>query len=144
MTLITIAGQPIETLETACPWPGMVTSVCQLSNSALSESECLEPSALGNLTSAKRKRMFLAGRRAAHTALRRLRPSESPLPILRGDSGEPVWPDGFLGSIAHSESLAAAAVLECREPVVGIGLDLEPATRRSRHSIRERICLSDE
>jgi 4'-phosphopantetheinyl transferase EntD len=38
----------------------------------------------------------------------------------------PVWPDGFIGSIAHDATFAVAALAR-RDRFRGIGIDIEPA-----------------
>lgn len=46
-------------------------------------------------------------------------------PVLRGDLGEPLWPAGLVGSIAHCADLVAVALASekrCR----GLGIDVEP------------------
>src|SRR5579872_3373452 len=53
-----------------------------------------------------RRREFVAGRRSARRALRRAGGPAGA--ILRGGLGEPIWPDGFGGSIAHDGGVAVA------------------------------------
>jgi len=50
----------------------------------------------------------------------------APRPVLKGPAGMPQWPDGFVGSIAHDSTVAAAA-LACRTDHISIGIDIEPA-----------------
>lgn len=65
-----------------------------------------------------------AGRRIAHELLRRLERAE--IAIARGPSGNPIWPEGIVGSIAHDEDVAVAVV--ARSGAVGsVGVDIEPA-----------------
>jgi len=45
------------------------------------------------------------GRLLAHRALASL----AQTPLLRGEHGEPAWPPGFVGSITHTDALAALA-----------------------------------
>ncbi len=80
----------------------------------------------------KRRRQFASGRYFARRALHRL--AGVSLPIPRGDRGRPVWPRGFIGSISHSEALAAAAV--STGPLRGIGIDVEDAQRFARSNPR--------
>jgi 4'-phosphopantetheinyl transferase EntD len=68
---------------------------------------------------------FMLGREAARRALERL--GASPGPILRGAHGEPLWPEGFVGSISHAGGVAVAAVAADTR-YGGIGLDVECAT----------------
>ena len=83
-------------------------------------------------------------------------------PILTGRHGEPLWPDGFVGSITHKEMLAAAAVASCPSggfpkdagahkgmlaaadgAVVSIGIDAEPCAPLPK-GIDLRIATRDE
>lgn len=80
----------------------------------------------------KRRRQFASGRYFARRALHKLAGVSPPIP--RGDRGRPVWPRGFIGSISHSEALAAAAV--STGPLRGIGIDVEDAQRFARSNPR--------
>jgi enterobactin synthetase component D len=66
------------------------------------------------------------GRAAAHEALRRIGADHGP--ILRGDHRQPLWPDGVVGSIAHSGGTALAAAAKAAA-CGGLGVDLEHADR---------------
>ena len=46
--------------------------------------------------------------------------------VLRGASGEPIWPPGISGSLAHDERVAVAAVGKVSE-IGAVGIDVEPA-----------------
>jgi len=46
--------------------------------------------------------------------------------VLRGASGEPIWPAGITGSLAHDDRAAVAAVGRLGE-FDSIGIDIEPA-----------------
>jgi 4'-phosphopantetheinyl transferase EntD len=48
----------------------------------------------------------------------------SPQGILKGSEGEPIWPEGCVGSISHSAGIAIAAAART-ENFSGIGVDLE-------------------
>ncbi|MEJ2592588.1 MAG: 4'-phosphopantetheinyl transferase superfamily protein [Candidatus Thiodiazotropha sp.] len=74
----------------------------------------------------KRRREFRAGRHAAHTALARLGAPDAPL--LRGEKREPLWPVGYVGSIAHCRDLCLAACAAEGE-IAGLGVDVEPLQR---------------
>lgn len=72
---------------------------------------------------ASRRTQFRAGRNAARVALERLgAPSDAP--ILRGRFGEPLWPEGVVGSITHTADWCAAVVAR-RGELVALGLDVE-------------------
>jgi 4'-phosphopantetheinyl transferase EntD len=70
----------------------------------------------------RRLREFAAGRLCARLALAEL--GVLNLPLLVGPAREPLWPDGFTGSITHADRYCAAAV--CRaEDIVSLGIDAE-------------------
>ncbi len=71
-----------------------------------------------------RVRAFALGRRAAHRALTRAKAPSGP--ILAGANRAPRWPAGFVGSIAHCEGIAIAAVARA-DAVQGLGVDVEVA-----------------
>ncbi|WP_322419340.1 4'-phosphopantetheinyl transferase family protein [Mesorhizobium huakuii] len=48
------------------------------------------------------------------------------LAIPRAPSGAPVWPDGTIGSLAHDDDMAVAAVAPVGG-IVSLGIDVEPA-----------------
>ena len=85
----------------------------------------------------KRRRQFASGRHFARKALHELA-GISPS-IGRDARGRPVWPPGFIGSISHSETLAAAVV--CSGPLRGIGIDAEDSQRlrRSHPRLYDRL-----
>ena len=68
----------------------------------------------------KRRRDFALGRACAHAALARL--GEADAPLGRAASGAPLWPQGIVGSITHTDGYAAALV---GENFAGIGIDAE-------------------
>jgi 4'-phosphopantetheinyl transferase EntD len=70
----------------------------------------------------KRRDEFLAGRACAHACLEALGVDKQP--IVAGEIGMPVWPEGILGSISHSEAYCAAVALRTGS-ARGIGLDIE-------------------
>ncbi len=71
----------------------------------------------------KRRREFTTARMCARAALQRL--GMAPLPILTGDRGEPIWPQGVVGSITHCEGYRGCAVGRSEE-ILTIGIDAEP------------------
>ncbi|UFR05208.1 4'-phosphopantetheinyl transferase superfamily protein [Streptomyces sp. Go40/10] len=85
--------------------------------------------------SRERRLKFAAVRTCAREGLRRL--GVSTAPILRGPSGEPVWPSGIVGSMTHCTGYHAAAVAPSDE-VAAIGIDAE-ANRPLRY--REMLGL---
>ena len=72
---------------------------------------------------AKRRNEFITVRYCARQALVDL--GEDPVPILKGEKGEPCWPDGIVGSLTHCEGFRGAAVGR-RTQVRSVGIDAEP------------------
>ena len=72
---------------------------------------------------AKRRNEFITVRYCARQALVDL--GLQPVPILKGDKGEPCWPDGIVGSLTHCEGFRGAAVGR-RAEVRSVGIDAEP------------------
>ncbi len=72
---------------------------------------------------AKRRNEFITVRYCARQALHEL--GVPPVPILKGEKGEPCWPDGVVGSLTHTEGFRGAAVAR-HDAVRSIGIDAEP------------------
>ncbi|MDV3125181.1 4'-phosphopantetheinyl transferase [Mycobacterium sp. 21AC1] len=72
---------------------------------------------------AKRRNEFVTVRYCARQALGEL--GIGPAPILKGDKGEPCWPDGVVGSLTHTQGFRGAAVGRVGE-VRSVGIDAEP------------------
>lgn len=72
---------------------------------------------------AKRRNEFVTVRHCARQALGEL--GVGPVPILKGDKGEPCWPDGVVGSLTHCEGYRGAVVGR-RADVRSVGIDAEP------------------
>ena len=68
-----------------------------------------------------RQKAFLLGRKTALLALMKIGLSA---PVLRGNSDEPLWPKGVVGSISHSGEFAICVVTNSKS-IQGIGIDLE-------------------
>lgn len=71
-----------------------------------------------------RRLEFACGRACARRALAAVGAAPGPIPV--GKHREPIWPDGFVGSITHCEGLVAA-VAGRRSVVAAVGIDAEPA-----------------
>jgi 4'-phosphopantetheinyl transferase EntD len=70
----------------------------------------------------KRRREFATARACAHTALQRLGlPAAA---IVNGERGEPLWPNGVVGSITHCEGYRGCALAHA-SAIVTIGIDAE-------------------
>jgi 4'-phosphopantetheinyl transferase EntD len=72
---------------------------------------------------AKRRNEFVTVRYCARLALGEL--GIPPAPILKGDKGEPCWPDGVVGSLTHCDGYRGAVVARA-ERVRLVGIDAEP------------------
>jgi 4'-phosphopantetheinyl transferase EntD len=72
---------------------------------------------------AKRRNEFITVRYCARQALGDL--GLPPVPILKGDKGEPCWPDGVVGSLTHCEGFRGAVVGRSVD-VRSVGIDAEP------------------
>jgi 4'-phosphopantetheinyl transferase EntD len=89
-----------------------------------------------------RKEEFLLGRAASHQALLRLG-IERTIAIRKGSFGEPLWPEGFVGSITHCQPWTVAAVAR-QEQVLAIGIDLVSMERIRVEDVRGVICRPPE
>ena len=72
---------------------------------------------------AKRRNEFITVRHCARIALGEL--GFPPVPILKGEKGEPCWPDGVVGSITHTAGYRGAVVGRAGA-VRSLGVDAEP------------------
>ena len=72
---------------------------------------------------AKRRREFATGRHCARTAMAAL--GVAPAAVLRGETREPLWPVGIVGSITHCAGYRGAVVARARD-VLTTGVDAEP------------------
>jgi 4'-phosphopantetheinyl transferase EntD len=87
-------------------------------------TECLAPNELLLTEKFSKTRLshFCTGRFAAKEALKKLGVKSSE--ILTGKEGEPIWPDGIVGSISHCNELVGAVVNN--DPKIrSLGLDIE-------------------
>src|ERR1700758_5068702 len=71
----------------------------------------------------KRRNEFVTVRHCARVALGEL--GIPPAPILKGDKGEPCWPDGVVGSLTHCDGYRGAVVGRAIQ-VRSVGIDAEP------------------
>ncbi|MCW1959221.1 MAG: 4'-phosphopantetheinyl transferase [Mycobacterium sp.] len=71
----------------------------------------------------KRRNEFVTVRHCARLAMGRLGVPQAP--ILKGEKGEPQWPDGLVGSLTHCEGYRGAVVGR-RSAVRSVGIDAEP------------------
>lgn len=120
---------------------------CEVIEAAeLNSAEFCDPElALANqIPSPKRREQFLLGRAAAHAALESLPPTfDASTAILRGPDGEPLWPDGVVGSISHTDG-AGIAVIGLADEFESLGVDIEPAARKISDGVIKKITLPAE
>ena len=88
----------------------------------------------------KRVAEFAAGRACAHRALAALGCAPAPLP--KGADRSPVWPQGIVGSITHTDGYCAAAVA-WRRDIAGIGIDAE-IIGRVDEDVQRLVCTPAE
>lgn len=89
----------------------------------------------------KRRCEFLTGRACAHEALTKLGAPATPL--LPGPDRVPLWPEGFTGSITHTDTYCAAVAARTGEGIHAIGIDLEPAEPLPA-DLWQTVCGDDE
>jgi 4'-phosphopantetheinyl transferase EntD len=104
--------------------PSGVLTACRAI--AVGDDEALFPSERfgGRSTVSKVLRSSGAARRIARELLRRR--GLAGVEIARAASGAPVWPVGIVGSLAHDETFAVAAIADARR-FLALGIDVEPA-----------------
>jgi len=90
----------------------------------------------------KRQLSLTLGRAAARLALRQLG-FDDPPPVLRGDAGEPIWPDGISGSISHCHPWSIAVVARLSGSLA-IGIDVESLDRFRDLDIIDIVCRNQE
>jgi len=100
------------------------------------------PAALESAT-AGRKIQFLAGRLCAREAIEGLAPGAPEATLPRDADGCPVWPDGLVGSISHTERFATAAVAR-RCEARGLGVDVEPLMSGETAAEIARLVASED
>jgi len=87
----------------------------------------------------KRRREFVAGRVLGRRALAELGFAASP--ILRAEDRGPIWPDGAVGSITHTDRICAVAVARQSE-LRSVGIDIEQ--RRAMTPRMHRMILTEK
>jgi 4'-phosphopantetheinyl transferase EntD len=88
------------------------------------ENALLPGEELSAASVAKVRRASGAGRIAARALMTQL--GYAAQPVARAPSGAPRWPNGLIGSIAHDETIAVAALASSAD-FSGLGIDIEPA-----------------
>ena len=115
---------PINGLEFAPEWAGTpihfrCSQITDYSSALLPEERTLV------VKSAQcRRNTFSTGRHCARELLKTL--GQSPVELLRNVDGSIVWPDGFIGSVSHTNDWAVAGVaVQGLSDAKSLGIDLE-------------------
>ncbi|MEZ4753752.1 MAG: 4'-phosphopantetheinyl transferase superfamily protein [Bdellovibrionota bacterium] len=90
----------------------------------------------------RRKEQLVLGRTAARRALQQLGVKHPPA-ILRGAGRNPLFPEGYLGSISHSAGIGIAAVAPTKT-TIAIGIDLENFIEQRPERVAQKICTASE
>jgi 4'-phosphopantetheinyl transferase EntD len=110
----------------------LVSSVLPASDDLAYSEVCSDPPGLVPLPEeepliaksvAKRRNEFITVRHCARIALDQL--GVPPVPILKGDKGQPCWPVGVVGSLTHCTGYRGAVVGRSAA-VRSVGIDAEP------------------
>ena len=72
----------------------------------------------------KRRMQFRAGRYCAMKAMEALGPSHAGRSVARAANGAPLWPEGLVGSITHTDDFASAAAALTAD-AAALGIDTE-------------------
>jgi 4'-phosphopantetheinyl transferase EntD len=65
-----------------------------------------------------------------------------PRAIPKSDAGFPIWPEGMVGSLAHDDEVAMAA-LAAKSDFLSVGIDIEPA-EPLEHGLLEIVATPNE
>ena len=84
---------------------------------------------------------FRGGRACARAALGKL--GQPPVAIPADPSGAPIWPHDFVGSITHTNDIAAA-VVALSPPTWGLGLDVESDEPLDDAAMLQLVCRPEE
>lgn len=136
----------IERFETAhgvCSIVELTDDTLDAALDALPEAE----QALAGTLSRVRRRELIAGRTALHATLAELAPALAGTAILADDRGAPVLPPGWVGSISHKGTRAAALIAPAGDARIGIDLELAAPSRQDIArwilTAREQATLTD-
>jgi 4'-phosphopantetheinyl transferase EntD len=125
------------------PFDSIVVALVHPSEDLLASLLPEEMALIAESTSKTRRATFAAGREAAHKALFQLETHYTPAPILRTETGAPIFPAHVRGSISHSDRLGCAAVSN-NPKILGVGIDTEALNRKLSPRVIERISSEAE
>ncbi|MGD0563514.1 MAG: 4'-phosphopantetheinyl transferase superfamily protein [Roseiarcus sp.] len=89
------------------------------------EAAFADPGSVQTASNLPRRRASGAARIVARRLLGELG-ADASAPLRRSPSGAPFWPEGVVGSLAHDDEFAVAAVA-LRTDIARLGVDIEPA-----------------
>lgn len=114
-------------VEKLFPAPARVVFLRTDANADLTNYNDLHPAERVVVSRAvdNRKGEFGDARWCAHQALRELG-MDSASAILKGEKGMPLWPEGYTGSLTHTDGLRIA-VAAPTDALRSVGIDAEPA-----------------
>lgn len=116
-----------------------------LSNVDILRSETAYEEEINQITpslSKKRREEFLLGRVCAKYALNKLGFTQR-FPLLKGPSGEVLWPENITGSISHKDGIALAAV-SYKSNLKGLGVDIELNKQSNSIDTFKRVLSKNE
>lgn len=90
---------------------------------------------------ASRIQQFAGGRQCARMALAEF--GVEPKAVLRSTSRSPAWPEGFVGSISHTDGYALAVVGRSGAGLASLGIDAERVGRVGEE-LHDRLFVVDE
>lgn len=102
-------------------FPDGVLTACEVRENWSDLLLPLEARQLGDVCD-KRRAEFSAGRNCARRLLVALH--GDPVPLLTGAYRQPLWPEGFVGSISHADEICAVALTRT-DAIDSLGIDVE-------------------
>ncbi|HEY1645372.1 MAG TPA: 4'-phosphopantetheinyl transferase superfamily protein, partial [Candidatus Saccharimonadales bacterium] len=131
--------RPINAGPVAQLLPGLAISTAKQNSEDIdgltqTEIESMEGASVSTATA--------SGRRVAKLALKQLGTSGL-LEIPRGHRGDPIFPEGFVGSISHAAGWAIAIAAR-EDSFLSVGVDIEPSDRVFKRDISQRVATYDE
>jgi len=142
-SLESIAASALQSVCKSVNYPDTVTfAVASTEDAVRYQLRPEEDRALSPRAGGKRRLSWIRGRMAARIALEHLGVAER-APLLRGDAGEPIWPNGISGSITHCDPWSIAAVTPSSGSVF-LGIDLENIDRIQELEIASLVCRPSE
>ena len=133
------------TVPPGLPWPaGCIPLAVRKISSPIDVAALVPPDALPAMfrrSAPVRQYEFVLGRIVAATSLRNLGVCEKDC-WIGTDHRRPVWPQGFVGSIAHTHTLLLVTVGLQSETLVSIGVDIECVSTSQELLSSLNICFS--